>query len=788
MVSPEWHRPSRKWSPRAKIDLVRGRLAPAPRLGFSLSAFRGFACTRARMDEPPSRRPSRRTAAPSSGGASASCATPSARATSRRRCSSAASIAATGLRDGRELLGWLYRVATNLCLNALRDGASFAARPIGSWRRRRRRPPTRPEAPPALGPDARPGRTDAGDRRLRPHRRHDPRRGGRGRAGHRSDGAKLSGALSTNGAAAARRTDTARGIEMMGSKRTNVLLISRSTTASFTAAGARRSGATSTAARAARRGSSSAPRAWPTSAKRRRRCGRASRRARRDDGGARRRRALPACRRWPLVWGRRRCWSWRGRRRRVRRRAYVGAEGARARRDRLPPRRATFVLAPGDDVAPGDGCASGRCRSGPTRASSRSAASTAPGAYTPFYPPAAGRARSVALPARGAALDGSIRLDAAPGPGAAVRRAVGGAAVGDRRPARPRRRAPRPATAVDRIDGAPVSSAWIVLPKRAEAATRDREPRSAAAFAAQLGSLLIAGRVAIVASAASADGQAPLRYARARRRARGGGAARAGRLRSRARSCAIPAPRRCATRSPRPRRWRRAIRTWRSSSTTRATPTRRACCWAPRASRSTSCGRAWSTRAPRCASRSSTPATRAAWSGPRAASRRPATRWTPSSRRACSGAAIIAAGTASELAQESGDIEGSYFTHHVLSALRGAGDRDGNGVVTLAETYQYAYSHTLAATLPSSGARSTRRTTTSLAGTGDLVITRVGARAPGAVVPAPGRARVYVVSTAGDEVIAEVAAQPQGARAPGRCRAAATAWSRARSAAPGWPR
>jgi RNA polymerase sigma-70 factor (ECF subfamily) len=27
-----------------------------------------------------------------------------------------------GLRDGRELLGWLYRVATNLCLNALRDG------------------------------------------------------------------------------------------------------------------------------------------------------------------------------------------------------------------------------------------------------------------------------------------------------------------------------------------------------------------------------------------------------------------------------------------------------------------------------------------------------------------------------------------------------------------------------------------------------------------------------------------------------------------------------------------
>ena len=45
--------------------------------------------------------------------------------------------------------------------------------------------------------------------------------------------------------------------------------------------------------------------------------------------------------------------------------------------------------------------------------------------------------------------------------------------------------------------------------------------------------------------------------------------------------------------------------------------------------------------------------------------------------------------------RESGDIEGSYFTHHMLSALRGAGDRDGNGVVTLAEAYQYAYAHTL---------------------------------------------------------------------------------------------
>jgi hypothetical protein len=125
------------------------------------------------------------------------------------------------------------------------------------------------------------------------------------------------------------------------------------------------------------------------------------------------------------------------------------------------------------------------------------------------------------------------------------------------------------------------------------------------------------------------------------------------------------------------------------------------------------------------------------------------------------GAAIIAAGTASELAQESGDIEGSYFTHHVLSALRGAGDRDGNGAVTLAEAYQYAYSHTLAATLPSVWGPQHPSYEYRLSGTGDLVITRIGRDRQALSFP-PGQGRVYVVSTAADEVMAEVAAQPQG--------------------------
>jgi len=124
------------------------------------------------------------------------------------------------------------------------------------------------------------------------------------------------------------------------------------------------------------------------------------------------------------------------------------------------------------------------------------------------------------------------------------------------------------------------------------------------------------------------------------------------------------------------------------------------------------------------------------------------------------GAAIIAAGTAGELAQESGEIEGSYFTHHMLSALRGAGDRDGNGVVTLAEAYQYAYAHTLTATLPSVWGPQHPSFEYRLSGTGDLVMTRLGRERQALSFP-PGQGRTYVVSNAGDEVMAEVTAQPQ---------------------------
>jgi hypothetical protein len=62
------------------------------------------------------------------------------------------------------------------------------------------------------------------------------------------------------------------------------------------------------------------------------------------------------------------------------------------------------------------------------------------------------------------------------------------------------------------------------------------------------------------------------------------------------------------------------------------------------------------------------------------------------------GLAVMASSSESELSQESDFLEGSYFTHHLLVGLRGGGDRDQDGQVSLDEAYQYAYDQTLVAT------------------------------------------------------------------------------------------
>jgi hypothetical protein len=124
------------------------------------------------------------------------------------------------------------------------------------------------------------------------------------------------------------------------------------------------------------------------------------------------------------------------------------------------------------------------------------------------------------------------------------------------------------------------------------------------------------------------------------------------------------------------------------------------------------------------------------------------------------GAAILASSAAGELAQESSDIDGSFFTHHFISGLRGAGDRDGDGKVTLAEAYAYASTRTIAATVSTLWGTQHPSYDYRLSGTGDLVLTTL-ARERQAISFAPGAHDQYAVLNQAREAVAEVRSDPR---------------------------
>ncbi len=90
------------------------------------------------------------------------------------------------------------------------------------------------------------------------------------------------------------------------------------------------------------------------------------------------------------------------------------------------------------------------------------------------------------------------------------------------------------------------------------------------------------------------------------------------------------------------------------------------------------------------------------------------------------GMVIIASSTERELSQESSEIEGSFFTHHLVSGLRGAADTNRDQVVTLGEAYQYAYHRTLLTTAQTAVGVQHATLETSLQGAGEIALTRLG--------------------------------------------------------------
>lgn len=120
-----------------------------------------------------------------------------------------------------------------------------------------------------------------------------------------------------------------------------------------------------------------------------------------------------------------------------------------------------------------------------------------------------------------------------------------------------------------------------------------------------------------------------------------------------------------------------------------------------------------------------------------------------------SGEALLTSSASDENALESTEIGGSFFTHHLVSGLRGAADTSADGRVTLSEAYQYAYKHTISTSGATLAGPQHPTYDYRITGQGELVLTELS-RPTAAVTVPDGFERALVIESARDQVIAEL--------------------------------
>jgi hypothetical protein len=122
---------------------------------------------------------------------------------------------------------------------------------------------------------------------------------------------------------------------------------------------------------------------------------------------------------------------------------------------------------------------------------------------------------------------------------------------------------------------------------------------------------------------------------------------------------------------------------------------------------------------------------------------------------ASSGEALISSSASDEMALESREIKGSFFTHHLVSGLRGAADTSGDGRVTLAEAYEYVFKRTVTATAATTIGPQHPGYTYRLSGEGELVLTDLNVRTARLTIPT-GLDRALIIDRRSERVLAEV--------------------------------
>ena len=119
------------------------------------------------------------------------------------------------------------------------------------------------------------------------------------------------------------------------------------------------------------------------------------------------------------------------------------------------------------------------------------------------------------------------------------------------------------------------------------------------------------------------------------------------------------------------------------------------------------------------------------------------------------GTVLLFSAREGEVAQESDTIEGAFFTHALISALRGAADSDGDKRVTLAEAWQNAHARTLTKTHAQASAQHPQMNV-ELAGEGEIVLTELERAKATLVLGQDLRGSVLVLEARTGRVIALV--------------------------------
>jgi hypothetical protein len=119
------------------------------------------------------------------------------------------------------------------------------------------------------------------------------------------------------------------------------------------------------------------------------------------------------------------------------------------------------------------------------------------------------------------------------------------------------------------------------------------------------------------------------------------------------------------------------------------------------------------------------------------------------------GGIYITSSAFGEAAQESDEIEASYFTHYLVSGLRGAADDSGDRRVSLEEAYRFAYAETLKKTQSTLLGPQHPSWEVDVQGQGQLVLTWLDTAASYIVLPEQTRGRWFVRKIDAADVFAE---------------------------------